>query len=106
MICYLVNTSECRSKLLVSYFAEALSKDCGICDVCVKNHKKNSHSEFESIKNTILQEIALYQKLDIQIFCHRFSSMKQTVVMEVIRFMLDENQLTLNAAGELILNKK
>ena len=70
------------------------------------NHKKNSHSEFESIKNTILQEIALYQKLDIQIFCHRFSSMKQTVVMEVIRFMLDENQLTLNAAGELILNKK
>jgi ATP-dependent DNA helicase RecQ len=106
MICYLVNTSECRSKLLVSYFAEALSKDCGICDVCVKNHKKNSHSEFESIKNTILQEIALCQKLDIQTFCHRFSSMKQTVVMEVIRFMLDENQLTLNAAGELILNKK
>jgi hypothetical protein len=32
--------------------------------------------------------------------------MKQTVVMQVIRFMLDENQLTLNAAGELILNKK
>jgi ATP-dependent DNA helicase RecQ len=106
MIRFIVNTSVCRGKLLVSYFAEVLPNDCGICDVCVKNNKKNSNSEFETIKNTILQEIALYQKLDVQIFCHRYSSIKQTVVMQVIRFMLDENKLTLNEAGELILNKK
>jgi ATP-dependent DNA helicase RecQ len=105
MIRFMLNTTVCRSKLLVSYFAESLSKDCGICEVCIKNNKKNINSEFESIKNTILQEIALYQKLDIQVFCHRYSSMKQTVVMQTIRFLLDENEMTLNEAGELILNK-
>ena len=52
-----------------------------------------------------MQEIALYQKLDIQVFCHRYSSMKQTVVMQTIRYLLDENEMTLNEAGELILNK-
>ena len=105
MIRFMLNTTVCRSKLLVSYFAESLSRDCGICEVCIKNNKKNINSEFESIKNTILQEIALYQKLDIQVFCHRYSSMKQTVVMQTIRFLLDENEMTLNEAGELILNK-
>jgi ATP-dependent DNA helicase RecQ len=41
MIRFMLNTTVCRSKLLVSYFAESLPKDCGICEVCIKNNKKN-----------------------------------------------------------------
>lgn len=103
MIKYVINTSICRSQKLVSYFGEKLKLSCGICDVCISTNKNKNEAEFENIKNTILQEISLHQSIDVQQFCNRYSSLKQTLVMNAIRFLMDENKLKLNSAGALIL---
>ncbi|MEE2931733.1 MAG: RecQ family zinc-binding domain-containing protein, partial [Bacteroidota bacterium] len=36
---YILNTNECRSKLLLSYFGEEASK-CDICDYCIEMKRK------------------------------------------------------------------
>ncbi|MGB3150478.1 MAG: RecQ family ATP-dependent DNA helicase, partial [Maribacter sp.] len=37
MLAYINNSKVCRSKQLLLYFDEKLAKNCGRCDVCVKN---------------------------------------------------------------------
>ncbi len=61
--------------------------------------------DFESIKNNILAEIELYQTIDIDLFCAKHSSLKQELVMNIIRFLLDERYVELNGGGDLIKKK-
>jgi ATP-dependent DNA helicase RecQ len=36
MLEYATSDLICRSRLLLKYFGETQSKDCGVCDVCLK----------------------------------------------------------------------
>jgi ATP-dependent DNA helicase RecQ len=96
----------CRAIKLVGYFEEELHLPCGICDICLIN-KQNLRlkEDFESIKNNILAEIELYQTIDIDLFCAKHSSLKQELVMNIIRFLLDERYVELNGGGDLIKKK-
>ena len=38
---------------LLNYFNEKNTKNCGICDICLKNGKEVSEKEFQLIKNEI-----------------------------------------------------
>src|SRR5690606_11909119 len=54
VIHYSTSSSTCRSQLLLSYFGESDSRECGICDVC--RNKINSGftaGEFDMIKEQI-----------------------------------------------------
>lgn len=42
IIDYATNTTQCRSRMLLSYFGEDGAKDCGVCDVCLAR-KKNGN---------------------------------------------------------------
>ncbi len=44
IIKYMENDGECRSRQLLAYFNEEAEEDCGRCDVCVHNNKKQSRS--------------------------------------------------------------
>ena len=56
---FILNYSEqktnCRTKILLSYFGEEQKENCGICDVCRNNNKLElSDIKFKEIKNKIL----------------------------------------------------
>ncbi|MGI9552320.1 MAG: RecQ family ATP-dependent DNA helicase [Aurantibacter sp.] len=42
MLAYVSNETICRSRLLLSYFGEQKSPDCGKCDICAKDRKQES----------------------------------------------------------------
>ena len=37
---YVANKKQCKSKLLLAYFGEKETRDCGICSYCITRHKK------------------------------------------------------------------
>lgn len=43
MIRYVSSTDSCRSQMLLAYFGETTSAECGICDVCLRNKQAQGH---------------------------------------------------------------
>lgn len=53
MINYAENAILCRSRMLLNYFGEEITKDCGQCDICI-SHKKSKHETITKLKHSIL----------------------------------------------------
>lgn len=54
-----IDQHECRSKMLLAYFDEHISHDCGVCDVCIaKNQAKNRSQRMKTITTQVLQLLA------------------------------------------------
>ena len=98
---YLTNTEVCRSVVLLDYFDEKSSKDCGICDVCISN--KTSSDDF---RNTIRAEILKRLKvntLNMTSFIGQYSKLKEAVILDEIKKLLEENTV-LKEGNKLKLN--
>ncbi len=51
---YLLNTLVCRSRMLLHYFGEDNTSDCGVCDICLTRKKAHlSTEEFSLLVNKI-----------------------------------------------------
>jgi ATP-dependent DNA helicase RecQ len=51
---YLLNTLVCRSRMLLHYFGEENTSDCGVCDICLTRKKAHlSTEEFSLLVNKI-----------------------------------------------------
>ena len=56
VIDYVDNTTECKSKLLLEYFGEKTSKNCGICTFCL-GKKSSNKSEVKNITHHIIEQL-------------------------------------------------
>jgi ATP-dependent DNA helicase RecQ len=72
VIDYVDNTTECKSKLLLDYFGEKTSKDCGICTFCLskksakKSDAKNiTHQIIEQLEHQPMNSRQLLEQLDV-----------------------------------------
>lgn len=59
MIAYADSEDKCRSRMLLHYFGEQNSHNCGVCDVCLQRHSSGlRQSEFDDIATEIRQQLA------------------------------------------------
>jgi len=94
-----VQTNNCRSITISTYFGEKSASPCGICDNCVKKEKgKLSPAEFESIYQK-LREGASAQSLTARDLMDRFSDIHSDHLRKVIDFMQAENKLVVDEEG-------
>lgn len=55
---YCINTNECRSRLLLRYFGETKTQNCGICDVCeLEDTAGITEAEYLEIRERILSQL-------------------------------------------------
>ncbi|MBK7762552.1 MAG: RecQ family ATP-dependent DNA helicase [Bacteroidetes bacterium] len=106
MIRFVQQDKFCRANYLIHYFSEAKETKCGICDNCLQSKKElQGKEDFNLIRNQLLIEIDQLDKVNIDLFLKKHSTLMQANVMKIIRFLLDDKQLALNDAGELIKKK-
>jgi ATP-dependent DNA helicase RecQ len=82
----------CRSRILLNYFGEKNTVDCGQCDICLKNKENTlTGDEFEKIKSALLKLLPsgplTLKQITTQI------PAKEQKVLQVIRFLMDNGVL-------------
>ena len=95
MEAYLSMEKGCRSVFLAKYFGENEAADCGICDHCLKEKKKEKPGSFSYYKPLITA--ALQQPKSLTQLEREFRPDERQQVRECIQFLLKEEILS---AGE------
>ncbi|MDY0101304.1 MAG: ATP-dependent DNA helicase RecQ [Lentimicrobium sp.] len=99
VINYAVTTNKCRSQMLISYFGQADTQRCGICDYCVERNKAElSELEFNHISNTIkpMLKVAGCNIQQLVEACPRTSEEK---VINAVNWLADNNKIELSEDG-------
>ncbi|MGC8749767.1 RecQ family ATP-dependent DNA helicase [Hydrotalea sp.] len=96
MLDYTTNTTECRSRLIGSYFSDKQTQHCGICDNCLKNKKKIfTANEYKKIQTVILNSIPA-NGIELSNIIQLFTSEEQTAVHEVIQQLIEAKKIHMN----------
>lgn len=89
---YATSTTQCRSRMLLMYFGEHNTLECGQCDYCLQaNENRLDEKEFEAIKNKVF-ELLKEQSLSIQEI-QKQVPYQQRKVTQSIRFMVDNHEI-------------
>lgn len=95
----------CRNQILLTYFGEKESKPCGKCDICLKKKETQvSDEDFEAIRQLIQQELHA-EELTVNALIKKIP-FKEPKALQVIRFMIDNNQIEENELMKLSLKKE
>lgn len=93
MLNYASSQSKCRSKMLLEYFGENTSDECGKCDVCRKN-KKTRPEDIEKAKelvNEMLTDGEFHQITELNQL-----AVNREILDFIIRNMTDEEEIIIN----------
>lgn len=97
MLEYVNRTDICRSRMLLAYFDENDSKDCGFCDVCkAKNASGLTNKRFNDIAAEIKEHLN-EKSLSAKSLINSITAYKENEITIVIRFLLDKGILKLDA---------
>ena len=90
---YCNQTTNCRTKILLHYFGEEQTVNCGKCDICRERNKLElSDNEFESIRKKVLK-ITLQNTSSISDICKIIKNVNEDKVLKVITFLMENNEL-------------
>jgi len=100
VVSYAQENNVCRTRILLAYFGEKNSEPCGQCDICLKNKEtKLNENDFETIRSQVI-ELLSAKPLNIKELVKQ-TDLKESKVLQVVRFMLDNGEISENREMKL-----
>ena len=82
----------CRSRLLLSYFGEKNTEDCGCCDVCLsKNDSGLNNRDFNAIRDLLLRLLSTRQLLPVTTLLPLLPFPEEKIIT-TIRFLAEHDK--------------
>ena len=98
MIAYLQNETQCREKMLLSYFGEEKT-DCGHCDICSK--KTASKPGNQELANILYRHIREAKSIHIKELQKQYDSQLHDHISALLRKMLESDMIEWQQNGLL-----
>lgn len=96
---YITNNTRCKSRLILDYFDEENSSDCGICSYCItKNKPVQSPLDLANAILTLLKGTAL----DSREIESRLEATPQETIA-ALQMLLDSNRITITTNNQYTL---
>lgn len=90
IISYASSETECRSRMLVSYFGEKNSENCEVCDVCLKRRRREiDEKKSKEIEERIFDVLAK-DSFSITDIVGRLSQYKENDILAILRWLIEE----------------
>lgn len=90
---YITEKKECRSKLLLRYFDEKDSAQCGKCDFCIRQKRKQiKELEYQKI-STQLEKLLNDNELTLEEICALLPEINEEELINVIQFLFDNDKI-------------
>ncbi len=108
MIDYVEREDACRSRILLTYFDERKTKNCGICDFCLQKNKTGlTNYEFEEIKEQLLSCFSSTHsfRLNELVDSLKHSTTDSDKVVTVVRTLIQKEVLDLENDTITLCNK-
>lgn len=89
---YTQSTVICRSKILLSYFGESDSVECGHCDICLEKKKTLSATELKEVSNSIKIELK-NNPLSLSELIQKLNQFQEKELLKALEHLLNEEKL-------------
>ncbi len=98
------NSEACRSSMLLRYFDEPTTEDCGCCDVCI-SHRSTPLTEerFAQIRYAIKERLNLCEQTNLVALTEALTYPQEQII-EVLRLLQDEGYISINGMNISIAN--
>jgi ATP-dependent DNA helicase RecQ len=99
MVNFVKEGTECRSRIIGSYFGDEHIKPCGICDNCLKKKAATlTKEEFEALYHRIINMIK-YEPLHTKDLLLKLNEIKKEKAWKVLEFLQAENKIEMDKNG-------
>jgi ATP-dependent DNA helicase RecQ len=93
VIRYAESGTECRSRMLVSYFGEQNAADCGTCDVCLSRKRREmSGKKFAEAAEAVKQQLSVAPK-SVSELISGLSRFRESDLISVVRWLIEEGEV-------------
>lgn len=106
MQAFVLDTETCRMQQIVRYFDEGAVQLCGICDVCLQKKEARSLKQTEDKYLDDIQSLLRGSPMPVEALLQHFPRADHEMILQLLRFCLDEKILILNKTQVLELRKK
>lgn len=100
VIHYACSETECRSRMLVSYFGETKSEDCQVCDVCLKRRRKEINEKKSVEIEQLILNILKKESLQISEIVRKIDQFRENDVITILRGLIEEGRVQID--GEIV----
>jgi ATP-dependent DNA helicase RecQ len=94
--------TECRSVMLQRYFGDDEAADCGVCDVCLQNRRRE-RNDSEQLSISIM-ELLRRGEMDVRELCREIKVDPERVALAVDK-LKEEGKISASISGKLIINE-
>ena len=102
MRAYASAQTECRSVMLQRYFGDDDATDCGVCDVCLQNRRRERNGS-EQLSISIM-ELLRRGDMDTRELCREIKVDPERIALAVDK-LKEEGKISASISGKLIINE-
>jgi ATP-dependent DNA helicase RecQ len=89
---YINETNYCRSRILLAYFGEKSTTDCGVCDICIARKNKGlTTTEFNAIKEALTDHLQTNNPASVKAITDTLPFPEEKCI-EAIRLLCDNDE--------------